>query len=95
MAHSPGPWAAYPPECSANECWTIQSDGGFTAFVCGGDTTENSKAAALIAAAPEMLAACELALECMAECFCDDAGTGPGTCDRCVVEAAVRKAKGG
>ncbi len=57
MAHTPGPWAAYPPEFTDGKCWTVQTDSGMTVRVCGGDTPENGGNARLIAAAPELLAA--------------------------------------
>ena len=56
MAHTPGPWAAYPPEFTDGKCWTVQTDSGMTVRVCGGDTPENGGNARLIAAAPELLA---------------------------------------
>ena len=47
-----------------------------------------------ISALPELLQAAELSLEWAPECFCQACPAGPGSCDRCIVEAAVKKARG-
>lgn len=77
MAHTPGPWAAYPPEFSGDGCWTVQDDAGLTVTVecpdsngipgipVGWDTAENRQVAHLIAAAPDLLAALIECRDCL------------------------------
>lgn len=55
--HTPGPWMALEPE-SSEEHWEIEDGFGHTATVYG-DDAEAEANARLIAAAPDLLAACK------------------------------------
>jgi hypothetical protein len=100
MAHTPGPWDA---ECITDGAWEIKSDPqqGPWKAVCDvkanrlGEAAvtndESESNARLIAAAPEMLEACKVALA-ESEAAND---TSPSACHlRYVLRAAIAKAEG-
>lgn len=89
MEHTPGPWISEPSMSSSRFCRDIQQAGGFVVLAQVGPDSENQAEAIanarLIAAAPELLRACELT--CMT-CF----RKKPENCKECAVQAALAKA---
>ena len=87
-AHTPGPWAISPPmeRCSLGDGLYVQreADGTPTAFASSGNLAD----ARLLAAAPELLAACKAAIEEFREFMPTTAGDTLTMC-----EAAVAKAE--
>jgi hypothetical protein len=87
MSHTPGPWQAFPPEGDADH-WEVLDEFGHTATVYGDE--EPAKAnSLLIAAAPDLLDACEELLIYLGDW--DDMDND--TCAK--ARAAIAKAKGG
>lgn len=102
MSHTPGPWIAKRPEKllwagPTGQFVVIGISGGHEFLICqndhpdvrGADMVESQANARLIAAAPDLLAACEAALERLRL-------MGPVSCEKeiAIVEAAIAKAKG-
>ena len=88
--HTPGPWGVAVFKSGARSV-TNQS-GHFVADVQGIGQDERNANARLIAAAPELLAACEQVVR-EVECHCRDYPRSPaGSCPACVCRAAIAKA---
>lgn len=86
--YTPGPWYALGLDFAKTKVWEVVAGPKADTVVELSLFSENAEAdAKLIAAAPELLAACELALKDMARWGI----FGPG---RNAVESAIRKAKG-
>ena len=86
--HTPGPWDALSHDFGRKKVWEVVAGPEDRTIVALNWFSTNAELdAKLIAAAPDMLAACELALEDMVrwKIF------GPG---RNAVESAIKKAKG-
>lgn len=88
--HTPGPWQKAEPFAS------VKAPGRPCIADCGSRSDLTAQAnARLIAAAPDLLAACEAALESEV-CVCADIADGDsaGACLACVLFAAIAKARG-
>lgn len=86
--HTPGPWYALGLDFAKTKVWEVVAGPKSDTVVELSLFSENAEAdAKLIAAAPELLAACELALKDMIRWGI----FGPG---RNAVESAIKKAKG-
>lgn len=96
--HTPGPWVAQREETEDSEKYVIDaSGGGYTVCVavtiCG--RGEDEANASLIAAAPELLSACEHAVTLLSPF--EDAGLSLGLGPDALypIKSAIVKAKGG
>ncbi len=86
--HTPGPWEVH--ELADGPSKTIGPLGVFVAQTIGGNDTANAR---LIAAAPDLLAACKETLQCCDAINQDDADLLPSdTISQ--IEAAIAKAEG-
>lgn len=88
--HTPGPWCVeHETEIIAAEGQRIAEADTRSINFTGGEANANAH---LIAAAPDLLAACEAATEVI-DCICD--GDDKAGCVRCLVKTAIAKARGG
>lgn len=90
MAPTPGPW--WHRWCQPLN--TLIVEGGSPAVSARVASYVNNDNAALIAAAPDLLAACKLALDVGPNghvCWCDELGS---KCDNCIIADAINKAEG-
>lgn len=87
MAHAPGPWDLWGPSCGI---WHVQGtcDEGDQIEVCNGISQAGD--ACLIAAAPDLLEACEAVDQLVATAYYK----GNGAAVLKTVRAAIAKAKG-
>lgn len=99
VGHTPGPWSVYGCAIYQNDCWNAgNNEGGVRigSTFQGSDEDLNDECpsevqyanARLIAAAPELLEACKLALDCIGK------GEMPDTLARNTLESAISKAEG-
>jgi hypothetical protein len=88
--HTPGPWIFDESE-DEDECFDVKHVGYFVATAHGGftDPLKAISNARLIAAAPELLAACEVALHMLRDRKLDGGQVGAS------LEIAIAKATGG
>jgi hypothetical protein len=96
---TPGPWEHEPSTYDDLESYGVWCGDGI-GLVCtvysGLEPAGSSEAnARLIAAAPDLLAACEAMFVHFPGCACDFGPIGGPKCFPCKVRAAVAKAKGG
>ena len=95
--HTPGPWVAY--RDAYYETWSVEGGGDVVADLWRLSEESHTRHphfeddgveanAQLIAAAPELLSACETALECLVDWDRDDGEAGDA------LRAAIAKAKG-
>lgn len=90
MGHTPGPWVVVKPNADNPSRAMVGSAKG--ANIYNAPLTDETEANAhLIAAAPDMFAACEKALIALAP---NDGYSGPGAEACKVLRAAIAKAKG-
>jgi hypothetical protein len=90
--HTPGPWQVgidYIVRSSGGKCIAVMGDPNFPA------RTDDVKNAVLVAAAPELLAACKQASD-ESPCYCEDeVRFRPAErCAICVIRAAIAKSIG-
>ncbi len=94
--HTKGPWIVdglknRPPALIATDVAVICE---FTNHprIKRGDIVANAH---LIAAAPDMLEALEIAKRAIGDCICHEIEASPrGWCTHCIIDCAIRKAKG-
>lgn len=100
--HTPGPWRTN--DHGVKNMTDIVCDTGAVAHVArwyqgeAGDANENAANATLIAASPDLLAACEAAEQRLVNTQGECSGcavAGMELCTLCRVRAAIRKATGG
>ena len=91
MTHTPGPWrqGGVKEFCSTGKCREIVADEGHICLVYGTEDEDNKANARLIAAAPDLLEACELFENWML-------GPFPHSDSKVleIVTAAIKRAKG-
>lgn len=98
--HTPGPWTAesekdFSPDRQYDECWTVISGGGILTVAAieqhDGEAAANAR---LIASAPELLSALELAHRALVICNSNHGiGTLPAASERADIEAATMLAR--
>lgn len=93
--HTPGPWSVG--ELDENQFVNVYAADGYSVAieVQGEDLTEAEANAHLIAAAPELLEACETALGVLYPHFDDDRDRSPEAFASNKILSAIAKARGG
>ena len=96
QSHTPGPWGVFGSKSEVPEIRSVKDGeaGRLIAFVST-ESEEHAANARLIAAAPDLYAACEAAFD--QECECSAEGNDyitPDKCLHCVLTRALNKADG-